>query len=209
MRPKIYSCYSDSHLPLLHQHFLPSIPPWADLVLRKVPQACPSGTYRSEGWGTTMEAKVRMILEAIEAEKQTFIVSDVDIHFYDFQLSDLGFNSTIACQQDRGTYCCGFMMIKPSNLARQVFETTLEAIPSFNSEQRAFNQIGLPKHLSVPGLVELLPEKFWNCPTGLKLDIPIPMDIALHHGNWVEGVSDKLKLMDEVSRRIVMREGAR
>jgi hypothetical protein len=209
MRPKIYSCYSDSHLPLLHQHFLPSIPRWADIVLRKLPQACPSGSYRSDGWGTTMSAKVRMILDAIEAEKQVFIVSDVDIHFYDFQLSDLGFESTIACQQDRGTYCCGFMMIKPSLIARRVFETTLEAIPSFNSEQRAFNQVSLPNYLSVPNLVELLPEKFWNCTSGLKLDTPIPTNIALHHGNWVVGVSDKMKLLDEVTRRIKARDGAK
>ena len=49
-----------------------------DVVLRKNPQSCPSGIFRSLNWSAAMQDKIRLVLDALTTEKTPFIVSDVE-----------------------------------------------------------------------------------------------------------------------------------
>ena len=192
MRPKIYACYSDSHLPLVEQHFIPSLPDGFDLRLRHVPQSCPRATYNAEGWGLAMQHKVSMILDAIAAEKDPFVVSDVDVRFYDFQSEEVGrqalsFDASYQLDMPIAPsrlprYCAGFVILAPSPLTRELYEKTLLAIPRYNTEQEAL--YAAMTDLVKKGLrvTHLPPDRFW-C---LKHGSPGP-SLAIDHASWVYG----------------------
>ena len=199
MRPKIYACYSDSHVPLLTQHFLPSLPEGFDLCLRHVPQSCPRGYYNTLGWGLAMQHKVSMILDALATEKDPFVVSDVDVRFYDFRPAEVGqlarlFNASyqldmpISESSDHGPkYCAGFVVLVPCLLTYDLYRQILRTIPEHNTEQEAL--YAAMTTLSTRGLRTgyLPPERFW-C---IKHGTPGP-DLAIDHASWVNGVPAKL-----------------
>lgn len=199
MRPKIYACYSDSHLPLLEQHFLPSLPGGFDLVLRHVPQSCPAATYNAAGWGLAMRHKVAMILDALATEKDPFVVSDVDVRFYVLQpaeISVLARSCDVAYQLDlpisesldRGPkYCAGFSVLTPSPLTLDLYQRIFEAIPLYNTEQEALYASIVALAASGLRVCYLSPERFW-C---LKHGSPGPK-LAIDHASWVNGVQAKL-----------------
>jgi hypothetical protein len=209
---KIYSCYSPTHRRLLEEHFLPSIPSGFDVVLRRFDQVCASGDYKSEGWGEAMKNKIGLILEAIDHESEPFIFSDVDVRFYDFgpehlsrEMSEENGNlPEIRFQNDNGGCCSGFMFIKPCQRTKSLFQTVLEAIPRFNDDQDALNGHALPLLLKTESTkmirTSLLPRRYWNI--GPNWDGLVPNDITIHHGNWVVGVDNKLKVMDDVLRKL-------
>lgn len=219
MNKKIYACYSPSHTRLLEEHFLPSIPTGFDVVLRRFDQVCQSGEYKSSNWGLATEHKIFLILEAIERETEPFVFSDVDVRFYDFAPEHLDHDMQasseappdLRCQDDRGSYCSGFMFIRPSVLTHRLFRLVLDATQRFNNDQDALNSFALPKIAGEGQLrVSLLPrERYWNI--GPAWDAPawdgvsaIP-NIAMHHGNWVVGLDNKLQLMNAV-RELYVRQ---
>jgi hypothetical protein len=200
---RIYACYSDSHRPLLEKHFLPSVPSGFDLVLRRVPQECSSGVYLNEGWGRAMAAKTMMILDALKIEKQTFVVSDVDVRFYSFKPEDVR-TFDIECyadvlfQNDEGMSCPGFMLVHPGQLTEQLFRLVLDNIPRYNSEQAALNYHALPEMKANTSIrCDLLPkDRFWT--KGNSNKITPPPTLAVHHANWCSGIANKLLLLSNV-----------
>jgi hypothetical protein len=208
MSVKIYACYSATHRPLLEQHFLPSIPPGFDVVLRRTAQVCASGEYMSENWGNAVMSKNLLILEAIEQEPSPFVWSDVDVRFYDFRPEDLAEAMVggpkglwdVRCQQDHTVFCTGFMFIRPNQATAELFKRALDSIPLCNDDQRAFNEFALPQMMASGSQIAVskLPhERYWNTdPAG---DGQVPHgEIAIHHGNWVVGIDRKMALLDSV-----------
>jgi hypothetical protein len=208
MNKKIYACYSESHRPLLEQHFLPSIPDGFDVVLRRLNQACRSGEYMSADWGKAVQNKIQMILEAIEHEKEPFVFSDVDIRFYDFRpehlVDDMAGGPAgawdVRCQNDHPSYCAGFMFIRPGQPAADLFKRTLDYTLQCNDDQTALNVYAIPQ-LRASGSniqVSLLPhDRYWNIGPSWSGEVPTS-NIAIHHGNWVVGIANKLKLLGDV-----------
>jgi hypothetical protein len=213
MNKRIYACYSPSHRPLLERHFLPSIPDGFDVVLRKFDQICASGEYRSTGWKDAVKVKILFILEAIERESEPFVFSDVDVRFYDFRpehlvhamLDESGKTLDLRCQNDNQddvnkTFCAGFMFIRPNPTTSRLFQLTLDAIPEHNSDQEALNKSALPALHSIAASVLPL-DKYWNigpCWNGAKP----PIDIIIHHANWIVGVNNKMKQLEDVASTI-------
>jgi hypothetical protein len=204
---KIYACYTTSHRPLLEQHFLPSVPEGFDVVLRRNPQSCPSGIFRSPNWAKAMQDKVRLVLDALAAEKKPFIVSDVDVRFYSLKPADvetlLG-NYTIAYQLDEPladhqtpSPCAGFAIMRPCESNVRLYSMLLLAIPlyEFESEQSALSGCVLPamKRQKDFQVGYLPPESFWNIRHGVEL--LKKNRLALHHANWVTGIEAKLDLL--------------
>lgn len=213
MNKKIYACYSPSHSPLLENHFLPSLPKGFDVVLRRFEQVCPSGAYKEYNWGEAVRNKVLFILDALSVEREPFVFSDVDVRFYSLTPDDLelemsavgGVAPDFKCQSDNGTYCAGFMFIRPCPATVRLFQVVLDNISPNRDDQDALNQIALPGMMSdlhrLSGLSDgsefqasLLPhKKYWNLGTlwdgSLSLDgTEIPSDLAIHHGNYTIGV---------------------
>jgi len=64
---KLFFCFTPSHLPLLEQHFLPSVPDELrpHLVLCEMPQNCPTSEFDGQGFQTTCIRKVEVILDAL------------------------------------------------------------------------------------------------------------------------------------------------
>ena len=143
MNKRIYACYSPSHVEMLEKHFLPSIPEGFDVVLRKHPQVCETGAYAASNWSAATRNKIPHILEAIEHEKEPFVFSDVDIRFYNFKPSDLENEMKfrdfrlpdIRCQADANSFCTGFMFIRPSKEARELFELVLSNCHLYTDDQ--------------------------------------------------------------------------
>jgi hypothetical protein len=205
MTKRIYACYSESHRPLLEQHFLPSIPPGFEVVLRKVPQACETGEYLKAGWGTTMQAKTLMILDAIKRESETFVVSDVDVRFYGLKPQDLACDNDgeadVLFQNDEGMYCPGFMFVYPDSMTEAFFQGVFKTIPKYNSEQAALNYNVIPCFKDTNLKLGFLPkDRFWSKGSTWDGKSPPPANIAVHHANWCSGVSNKLVLLDTVQR---------
>ena len=83
-RIKLYCIVTPQFERLLTDYFLPSIQDDFEVVMRKLPEECPSGIFQSEGWGLVMLHKLEVLKEAIQenANGQVFIYSDVDIIFF-------------------------------------------------------------------------------------------------------------------------------
>jgi hypothetical protein len=203
---------------MLEKHFLPSIPEGFDVVLRRRPQVCATGGYKTSNWSAAVMNKIPLILEAIERETEPFVFSDVDIRFYAFTPADLenemalreGRLPDIRCQDDTSSYSTGFMFIRPSAKTREVFECVLANCHAPNDDQDAFNYFAIPEMRQRNKNVEVsaLPrERYWNLgytPIWGSSDLskaPLPANIAIHHANWV-GIESKCKFLDSVYSRI-------
>lgn len=205
MPEKIYACYSPSHQPLLVEHFLPTIPCGFDVVLRRHDQVCPSGNYRSENWRKAVSSKCVFIIDAIELETRPFIYSDIDVRFYDLRPEELirHMPGDIACQQDAGAYCTGFMFIKPCAATKKLFRHTLDALSTdrYHGDQDAFNQFALPPLLKSGELaISFLPDRYWNIGPNWHGEGP-PGNLAIHHANWVVGIPEKMSLLNLIRSR--------
>lgn len=206
---RIYTCYTDSHRPLVERHFLPSIPAGFDVVLRKNSQACPSGAFKTEGWVSAMQDKVKFVIEAIDAEARPFVVSDADVRFYDFRPDDveyfLGVHDVVYQQDEpRGdpssqpTPCAGFALVRPRAVVRELYELVLDALPRFGSEQAALSGHALPAMLGRLSVGYLPSERFWSVRHDRFQLGGMGSRLAVHHGNWVVGVDAKLELLEEI-----------
>lgn len=202
-RPRIHACYSESHVSLVEKHFLPSVPPGFDVVLRKIPQTCPDGSYDTPGWNLTMSAKVDFILDAIASEKNTFILSDVDVRFYDLQPSELdslvppphqlAYALNVPLERSQGVpkYCAGFAIIRPSTSVWCLYQTVRRNLLTIPTEQKSLYSAlsNAPTELAT----YLPPERFWS----LTHPAPSP-NMAIHHASWVKGVDNKVTALDTV-----------
>lgn len=202
---KIYASYTDSHRALLETHFLPSIPPGFDVVLRRHEQLCPSGVFGSQGWDAAMEEKVRFRLEAIENEAEPFILCDVDLRFYGLNVGEVmawSRHGDLLCQDDGAELCTGFMILRRSAVTRALFLRVLATIKNVGREQPALN-------VAVASMFELrvtkLPrDRFWTAGLvdgvwdGRSPITPPPADMIVHHANWVMGTNRKLAMLNAV-----------
>jgi hypothetical protein len=206
----IYACYSDSHLELVREHLLPSIPIGFDLFLRKTPQSCPSGTFLQVGWETAMQDKVNWILWAIEREREPFVLCDVDLRFYAFKPedveNDLG-DSSIAYQLDdpvTGFPCAGFALIRPCAETHLLYSKVLAGLKDCPGEQISLTGKALPEMSLHPSFhfKTLDPVRYWN--RRVELD---KNKIVVHHANWITGVREKrdaLQLVQFIMNRPAM-----
>lgn len=202
---RIYASYSDSHRLLLERHFLPSIPPGFDVVLRKHKQLCPSGVFNSNGWDAAMEEKVRFRLDAIENETEPFILCDVDIRFYNFGVGEAlawAASADLLCQDDGAELCSGFMILRRSPLVRDLFLRVLSTLRNVGREQPALNVAIQSMFAFRAG--KLPRDRFWTAGLvdgvwdGQAPITPPAPSMVMHHANWAMGVERKLAMLDAV-----------
>lgn len=204
---KIYTHYSESHVPLLVRHFQPSVPSGFELILKKMPQHCPTGQYAQTGWSETMMAKATMILTAIEHERENFAVCDADHRFYRLSPDDLALppNVDVAYALDfplskrdqTPHYCTGFAVIRPSPRTRDLYQRILSLLPELQTEQKSLNRV-LPQLKGTVRVIHLPPDRFWSLPH----PIPESYDLAACHASWVKGVEAKVSFLDAVKNLV-------
>jgi hypothetical protein len=219
---RLYACYTPTHLPLVSNVFLPSLPAtWSrngvalfdsEVVLKQLPQRTVTGSYGTDGFNATCMDKVDLILGAIEREREPFLYSDVDVRFYgpvvDDLMACLGDND-MACQWDgQGGMCAGFMVIRPSDRAYSLWRRVRDEMkkgPSLHDQDML--NLGIKDLLAVACVP--LPTRYWT--VGLAGSVwrpgrPVnpPADMLVHHANWTIGVANKLALLEAVR---LVREG--
>ena len=223
---KVYACYSPSHLPLLQQHFKPSLPPDLEPVYRELPQEG-SGTYGTREFNLATRRKFEFVLDAIKGATEPFLFSDVDVRFYGVQAGDLLRHlqgRDVVFQAEGGPptpdwgvlsiapVCAGFFVVAPSQRAALFFEEVLKKIDDSHRDQEAVNLVLALTLTSDTSLKwGMLPASYYtvarrkdgwlpvlreNWDPGTPIWMP---DIVLaHHANWTVGIENKLRLLDEV-----------
>ena len=150
-----------------------------------------------------MCAKVQMILDAVQTERQPFIVSDVDVRFYDLRPddpalcspNDVTYSLDLPLTANTSpAYCAGLVVVRPSKRSENLMRVVLSRIPELGTEQRALYDAGLPTMQRDPSfrVGHLPPDRFW-C-----LKHPPSRNLATHHANWILGVDSKMATLDEV-----------
>lgn len=223
---KLFACHTPSHLPLLKDHFLPSVEPEfgrAILDHRNTPKIdqpeefnvrvrelsaqdeCDFGT---SGFRQACVDKVHFLREVLAHETEPFVFSDVDVRFYgpvvDDLLKCLG-DADMACQWDGpyGGECTGFMVIRPNDRTRALWTMVQDCMHKTGlMDQDALHSV-LISHLRHDVAVEILPERYWTFGRNDQhwqpgMPVNPPADMLVHHANWTVGVPNKLRLLDAV-----------
>jgi hypothetical protein len=212
-----YTLYTESHRPLIENWFLPSIQDKVTVHVYYLPQECPTGKYKEEGWKKTTTKKVEIIIDAIKRHKGSwFIYSDVDIQFFQpvaQEIESMLNEYDLVIQQDtpKGSACSGFFGCRANDKMLEVWERVLVCMnKTEHSDQAALNYVLRHcKDLNVRW--RLLPEayfgaglftgKYWH-PNML---LTVPENIKMHHANWTGGIENKIKQLMLVWRLVQRR----
>ncbi|MFK7759256.1 MAG: hypothetical protein AB8C13_04840 [Phycisphaerales bacterium] len=160
---RMYTCFTESHKPMLDEYFLPSVPDSFEVVVNQFDQECETGEYLSDGWVRAVSRKIEVIREAIEHTRSTegpdyFVFSDCDIRFF----TDLGpdiahhmkTHDFIAMDDD--IYCTGFMGIRADDRAAFMWKWAAENIEKYGCDQPTGNAF-IKAHLRAMKLGKLIP----------------------------------------------------
>lgn len=223
---KIYTIFTDSHQQLLHEYFIPSLynninysePKPIDIIIKKIPQFCPTATYGRKGWMETMLNKVDQHIEACEYNLgKQFIYFDCDVQFFkpfiDDMIEELG-DFDIACQNDifpyenRQTYCAGMFICNANEKTLDFFKSIRKNMVENSYRPHEYNdQVALNENL-YKIKHKLLSCKFYtiaqttNCLWDNNYNINnIPNNISIHHANWTHGVDNKIKLLNFIKTK--------
>ena len=202
----VYTFYSETHK-VFFPWFdtLKDVDPTAIVKYCEVPQVCPSGAFAQEGWNEAMAEKLKHVLSAYSDEGDSFIYSDLDVQFFS-PVTTLAAralqNHDIVFQNDYyGDKCAGFFYCKKNEKTKRMFEHALEIISRFRDDQPAIQHVLRTTCTDVS--TALLPPQFFTF--GMFYDhwkgqevFPLPPGIVVHHANWVEGIDNKLKLLQAV-----------
>jgi hypothetical protein len=204
MKIKHYTFFSESHRIFL-KYFLNTFPfdPSVDLIIRNIPQECPSAEYEKEGFDKSMKRKVEFINNIFDELKNDdiFIFTDPDVIFIkpykELFLKEMG-NSDIIFQSDTGTACMGVFCCKVSEKTKLFFKDLYDNLDSFKHDQEAANALLRYKNYNL--IIKLFSYKIFNYGfNGIRYEgedvINVPNDIVLLHANFTVGVEKKVKLL--------------
>jgi hypothetical protein len=214
---KIYTHFSDSHKTMYEDYFKPS--------LRKLyskdevtisgcfhQQTTHDGMFMSPGWLDSMDIKLDTIITAINDNKNSwFIFSDCDVQFFKPFVEDLQNelqDADIVCQNDCDSLCAGFFACKGNDKTLSLFQTIKQ-----NFKQLVNDQVALNKFSHLVSYKLLDKKKYYTIGNFFKnidgthnwdnqTNIIPPVEILVHHANYVKGVNNKLKLLDLIKSNI-------
>ena len=141
----LYTCYSESHKRLYADYFMKTLPAAGNVSLaaRVIPQVCPSGEFRQEGWNRMGLEKVKIMLKACQSN-DVFVFSDCDVVFFkplDSLLEQLG-DFDFVGQDDSKGICSGFFVCRRNERTLAMFERMV-ALLSSAKEVRMADQYAL------------------------------------------------------------------
>jgi hypothetical protein len=225
---KLYCIYTPQFQTLYEEYFLPSLKDDFEVVVRKYPQECPTGTFQSPGWDRTMLRKLELLHEAIleHWDNQVFFYSDIDIIFLkpilEIALAHLGEKDFVIQQGwPRKRLCAGFFVMRGNEKTLHLIDTAHDLLQShiYTDDQKAMQMV-LDRFQ--PGEIawDFLPaEQFPNGRKVLKkaaedpkwnysADSEILLDdsIVLFHANCCIGLENKYHFLNRVQEQYAHRE---
>lgn len=211
----LYTLYTPSHEVFYQDWLLPSLKDHFEVRPTRLEARPGPHDFLSDGWGSTMLAKVELILSAIARHwGGVFVYSDVDIQFFrpvQEAVQELMEDNDILFQNDNpaGRKCAGFFVCKAGQETSLLWQRVRAHMIEhrLNSDQAALNEVAsgcairwayLPATFFGGGA---LTGKAW-APTDV---LPVPNDIVMHHANWTTGIANKIAQLcyvrDVVARR--------
>lgn len=207
--------YTPQFETLYQDYFLPSLKDDFEIVLKKPPQECPTGWFRSTGWENTMLRKLELLQEAIKENwNQIFFYSDIDIIFLKPILEEslicLGSHDFVVQQGwPRKKLCAGFFVMKGNE---KTLNLIMKAYHLLKTKKCVDDQVAIQDALdtSEKGFLSwaFLPsEKFPNGNRVLKKskehysvnsEIEIDDSILLFHANCCIGLENKYHFLTRV-----------
>jgi hypothetical protein len=206
---KLYCFYTPDFKPLYEEYFLPSIKDDFEIIAKEYPQECPSGAFKSDGWGTTMLRKLEMLQEAVLEHwgDRIFFYSDIDIIFFKpiipTILNHLKERDLVAQQGWPGRQlCAGFLVMKGNEATLKLITRAIQLLQNGGAKE---DQTALRKILALyPEEIKwaLLPsEQFPNGKRVLKSprsNIELDRSILLFHANCCIGLEQKYEFLNRV-----------
>lgn len=222
---RVYILLTPSHEQFYTDWFLPTLPSDCELVITRMPQWCKSGEYQKSGWQKIMLAKVDLVIRAIEENwGNYFIFSDVDIQFFGEitpGIEELIKSHDLVIQRDspprkaypKGLACAGFFACQGNENTLKLWKEVRACMTKCNvHDQKALAIILYGDPSLVPVSWCFLPNKYMSAGTylgdGWKPNKPFPIaeDIVLHHANWTEGKSNKIRQLRMVRDAVKNRQ---
>lgn len=208
---KVYTFFTDSHKEIMNI-FLENFPHdvQTELVIKYFPQECQTGAYMADGWKNTMNRKVDYVRQALDETKEGewFVHSDCDILLFDGWRDILERHKDaldMMIQDDYSMLCAGFFFCKSNSKTKDLWEKVSVNLNSFDHDQTAMNvyirriqdlKVGkLPKSYFTYGYFG---RQVWN---GETFQIPDVQEMKMFHANWTNGVSNKIKLLNEALKQ--------
>lgn len=200
---------SSAHEVLYRRYFEPSLPPGLCPVVCEMGTNRSDGAYLSEEWQDAMCAKVRHALQFCHSasEGQLFIVSDVDVQFFEpFSADEFvrifeGLGRDLGFQRERfregdSEANCGFYAGRNTPAVRRLLEAALADMQQdrVRNEQNAVNR--MMRVLEIP--YATLDRRFYARTHGF----PPPPDLWMHHASWTTNIPAKIRQLERV-RRVV------
>lgn len=217
-RPLWITAYDENFVTPYKQHFLASfgaLELYKDFELQVNVIETEYGTYGEKQYRNSYAKELDRVIRVLETNRDRIVVwSDVDVRMYRNPLPDImdmfG-SSQIACQMDSPTvYCTGFQFFWNCQRIINFFREwqQLDNSKEWVSAQDSFNE-----QLKISGLAaRALPERYWTTGVSGKqevwdgvdvADLPDPpKDIVLHHGNFTIGLNNKMRMLNEIHRRV-------
>jgi len=208
----LYTFYSESHKDIYENYLLKSLRKNGKgftLHVKKAEQKTKTGSFYDAGFNSAMKDKIKLILNAINANKDDwFVFADCDIQFLQPLYDDLNSykdnDVDIIAQSDLGTLCAGFFMAKANNRIQNLMQIIYDNIESFHNDQVALNNykdmvnyklLDSDKYFTIANVNG---GNVWNGET----DLILPSNIIMHHANFTVGVENKIKLLNFVKDRL-------
>ena len=216
---KLYAMYTESHAPLAHTYFLPSICDDYEVIIKKFEQQTDSHhEFMKQGWIQAIHNKIDFIIDAIAENIGSIIIySDVDIQFFAPSqetilktLADTDF--AIQKEEPKGSVCTGFFACRAHEKTLNLWKAIKQFVinnPQYN-DQHAFNylvrntnQFNISWHY--------LPENFFGGGTFTDTiwkpgdSLRIPENPIMHHANYTVSVAHKIAQLEYVQKKVTTR----
>ena len=212
---KLLTFYSNSHLEIYTNYFLPSFKKHLassyELLVLNTEQLSPTGVWASPGFDVMMMEKIQWIIKNINLNDDSILVfSDCDVQFF----GDLKFNlknNDIMFQNDYNSHCAGFCICKQNLKTLNFFKLVEQEFKSLMNgqidDQAIINKIILQTTNDIKiGLLDS--DLYWTVANSTKgavwSDQPVvcPKTILMHHANWTIGIKNKIQLLQIVRDQI-------
>lgn len=209
----LYTCYSESHKLLYNDYFVKTLPSAGNVSLfaYEMPQVCPSGEFRQEGWNRMGLEKVQIMLRACQTN-DVFAFSDCDVVFFkplEAVLSEQLGDFDLAGQDDGRGICSGFFICRSNErtlaMFQQMFDLLSSATETSMADQYALNTcLKAVKHRKMPLSCVSSVRLFRDRAVTNKRDIAeisvenLSSAMLAFHANWCCSLKLKSLLLERV-----------
>ena len=196
---KIYASFSDSHLGMLTEFFLPSIPIGFDLHLRKIKQIG-SGVYMSSGWADSTREKAKYWVDAANSNhNEIFLCSDVDVVFLPGASTrifiELLGDCDIAFQDNTDGLCSGFFVARGTKRVLNFFLQIVHLIGSADASGNTVSDQEAARMLKSLVRYKIISRNLVFTIGNDKASLP--EGALVYHANWIVGADNKHSALKE------------